>query len=545
MEITLPAELKSGRYKLEQKAVNTATQHQSTNYTPITVTGITAVLNSYTLKNSYNEDEPITGKSEIETAGAIENGMLQARIIRYTKSKGYEEESPGEYISYNMIENGYISGKILYLVTDKGVLQHEIDSGAVKVLYSFDTNPGFNSRDLMVSTTGEIWIATAGKGVWKQTNEGNWEQYTTANGLANNWTENIIEVNSTTGTEIWVATEGGISVNRGGQWNNYTTADGLPTNRIYKLIRDGSGAVWASTGGGVVKFNGTVFEGVNAPYANANVRDNMTAAADGNVWTAVWKEQDYRLYRYQPGSHQWNEWKLLDLYPTPFESIIIYDMGTINGEMWLSTYLRDAQGNYINGLLVKSGAFETYTENEIPGLAGLDITSIIPGSGNDETAYFTGEMGYITHKNGTWRHKTLEIDSHRLPGTIYSMEKDKNGNLWAGTEYGLSRYDVNSQQWTNYSTTPGNELIWEVLQVATDGQNSVYGYSPYISYPNGGIIKIDIETGAMEIIPFPGKDSRTTPTAITAWRWIPMGRIWYGYLYLNYYEQEGRTGPMA
>ncbi|NIO86790.1 MAG: hypothetical protein GTN53_39815, partial [Candidatus Aminicenantes bacterium] len=155
----------------------------------------------------------------------------------------------------------------------------------------------------------------------------------------------------------------------------------------------------------------------------------------------------------------------------------------------MRTNFRDSSYKYFEGMILYNGSFVTYTEKEIPGLAGLNYAPIIPGNADINMAYFTCELGFIAFDTGTWQHRVLEIDSHKLAGTIYSLVKDKNGNLWAGTGYGLSMYDVSSQQWTNYCSTPGNESLMDVLQVDTDGQNSVYGYSPWLD-PKGGLIKI-------------------------------------------------------
>jgi hypothetical protein len=92
-------------------------------------------LNCFTLKDKYFDNEIVSGKSEMDPgSGGIENGVLQAKIIRYGESKGIEEEEPGEFIPYNMIENGYSSGNMLYLATDKGVLSYDVVSGSSEVL---------------------------------------------------------------------------------------------------------------------------------------------------------------------------------------------------------------------------------------------------------------------------------------------------------------------------------------------------------------------------------------------------------------------------
>jgi ligand-binding sensor domain-containing protein len=331
-----------------------------------------------------------------------------------------------------------------------------------------------------------------------------------------------------------VATDSGISVYKNDQWINYTSADGLPSDLVYKLALDGSGAVWASTYGGMAIFNGSGFESIDGPFGNTIIGEDMTSTGDGSVWMAAGNI----LYRYQIDSENWEQWNLLELFSAT--SVYINEIKTSSGEIWVKARVRDAEANLFNGLLNYNGGFITYTEQEIPGLYGLDTTPVIPGRGDGETAYFACEMGYMTfnYNTGTWRHRVVEIDNHRLPGTIYSMVKDKNGNLWAGTKYGISMYDVNFQKWNNYCTTPGNEFIFDVKRIDFDGQNSIYGYSPHLD-PWGGIVKIDIESGNMETILFT-REMRELTYDDSRMAVDTLGRIWIGYMYLYYYDGQSQ-----
>jgi len=543
-EFIVPGQIKTGEYILVQSAKDLESGKNFKEISPVSISGLNVSLNSRTLKDIYFDPELVSGQSEITPGGegnGIDNGVLQAKIIRYIKSQGIEEEKPGDYAAYNYIEAGYSSGNMLYLVTDKGVLRYDVGTAGVEMLYSFDNNPGFNCRDLFLSSLGELWIASIYDGIWRQNSAGNWQNYTTADGLANNRVNDIIEVNGTTGPGTWAATDGGISVYRGGQWMNYTTANGLPANRTYRLALDGSGAVWASTSGGVVKFNGTNFESVGAPFGSTSVSDKMTATADGSVWLVAGSQ----LYRYQPGSGQWSTWNLIDLFPGVYTSMSVYDMESINSQLWMRVNVSVAGGKNFEGIILYNGSFIDYTEKEIPDLAGLNLTCIIPGNADNAAAYFTCEFGFIGFDTGTWRHRVLEIDSHKLSSTIYSLAKDKNDNLWAAAGNGLSRYDVNTRQWTNYCSKPGNEGIVYILQVDTDGQNSVYGYDPFME-PKGGLIKIGIDNGNIETVPFPTfafeHSSNYKLYRLTV---DTLGRAWFGYNYLWYYDGEGQWNQFS
>jgi ligand-binding sensor domain-containing protein len=529
LNITLPVELKSDRYILVQQAANTATQHIGTSFTPLTVTGITAGLNSFTLKHSYFDNEPVSGKSELDPgSGGIENGVLQAKIIRYTESKGVEEEEPGEFIPYNMIENGYSSGDLLYLVTDKGVLKYDVVSGSVEVLYSFESNPDFNCSGLLLSTAGELWIATS-YGIWKQNSEGQWQQYTSADGLADDWICNIIEVNAAAGPETWAASTRGISVYRSGPGVHYTAADGLPSNQVYKITLDGEGAVWASTSGGVVKFNGTNFESVGAPFGSTRVYEEMTGTADGSVWMVA----SSKLYRYQPGSNQWDTWNFTDLYPAT--SVYFNEIGTINGELWLKVRVRDGDDNSFYVLLRYDGSFIPYPETEIPGLAGLNYDSIITGSADSDSAYFACEVGFMAFDTGTWRHRVIKMDSNKFCGEIQCLAADSLGRLWAGTYYGFSMCD--GSQWTNYYSIRDSQLIFDVMLMDTDTEDRVYGYCS----PLGGILKLEIDNSHqanIQLIEFP-YSLGYSPLYDDKMAVDTHGRIWLGRKDLYYYDTDG------
>ncbi len=119
-EITLeiPGDAASGSYTLLQKAKETHTGKEVVHYAGHQVTGVSVTLNTYTLKEKYFDNEPVSGKAEITSgSGAVENGRLQAGIVRFMESQGIEEQKSRDFMPYNTIYGGTGCGHLLYLVT--------------------------------------------------------------------------------------------------------------------------------------------------------------------------------------------------------------------------------------------------------------------------------------------------------------------------------------------------------------------------------------------------------------------------------------------
>ena len=71
---------------------STPTQTATENIYPLQITGISASLHSYTLKEKYFDNETISGKSEINNGSSdIENGTLLAEIIKIEDNKPIEK----------------------------------------------------------------------------------------------------------------------------------------------------------------------------------------------------------------------------------------------------------------------------------------------------------------------------------------------------------------------------------------------------------------------------------------------------------------------
>ena len=99
-------------------------------------------------------------------------------------------------------------------------------------------------------------------GTWVDTNEGvrfvhpdgSVENFTTENGLVNNYVKDIFIEDSL----VWIATwGGGISVYENGSWTSHRAQDkGIPSDNVADLDKDNLGRMWAGTDKGIAYFDG-------------------------------------------------------------------------------------------------------------------------------------------------------------------------------------------------------------------------------------------------------------------------------------------------
>ncbi|MEW6753122.1 MAG: two-component regulator propeller domain-containing protein [Candidatus Latescibacterota bacterium] len=86
---------------------------------------------------------------------------------------------------------------------------------------------------------------------------GAWRRYTTADGLAANQTEHIVEDHD---GYLWIATvTGGVSRFDGGEFRTYSRRHGLPADAVYSLLVDDRGRLWCGTYRGACLFDGDCF----------------------------------------------------------------------------------------------------------------------------------------------------------------------------------------------------------------------------------------------------------------------------------------------
>ena len=175
-------------------------------------------------------------------------------------------------------------------------LSHLINGVAVPT--TFASLGGARVRNVFRAQDGTLWVGTDGRGLFKLGPGGvTATQYTTANGLVNNFVRGMIGGRD---GDLWVATDEGVSRLSHGVFRNYTVADGLVYFSVRAMLQDRAGDLWIGTDRGLSHLVGDRF-----------VQDAATRALDGEkVWAldqsasgALWiGTRDNGLYRYMPGA---------------------------------------------------------------------------------------------------------------------------------------------------------------------------------------------------------------------------------------------------
>lgn len=136
-----------------------------------------------------------------------------------------------------------------YFGTDSGldIVDEEIENIISNELTEiFD---GVRIRCIITDTQNHMWIATTGQGVYEIISDNNRKKYDTSNGLIDNKTRSVLELEDGT---IAVSTDNGISYIKNGQVVHETdSTDGLTTPKILCLFEKDGILYAGSDGGGV------------------------------------------------------------------------------------------------------------------------------------------------------------------------------------------------------------------------------------------------------------------------------------------------------
>lgn len=294
-----------------------------------------------------------------------------------------------------------LQGKYLWMGTSMGAIRYDTTTaGDYQVV---DNKNGLLSNGIFnigFDKKGAPWIGTYGGGLSHWENN-RWVNLNTPNGLCDAFVYDV----EFAGDTIWIATWSGVNRVKGNprsrkSWETFTTAN---------------------TGGGLID---------NWVYAIEPGRDNR-------VWFGT--ESGISMY----DGKQWRGWNHAGGLGAPYELVKQDNMGTMPVFQG-SHHAHQPPPDIPN---TESG---DYRPNYVVSMLLDDANNLWVGTWGGGLSLFDTQT--LSFRNFTTRDG--------LPGNfILALKQDRQGNLWIGSNKGLSRFD--GKKFTNYSKLNG--LIGEYI----------------------------------------------------------------------------------
>ncbi len=381
----------------------------------------------------------------------------ESELVQKTLFEGHPELK-------NSLSNSHLSDMamdmsgILWVATDNGL------NAILEPVHGFSIlshNPGVHNslvgsgiRSVYEDSSGILWVGTVANGLTQVNRRtGDYKHFVYNPNLPQSISSNsITSILEDELGSMWFGTwEGGLlRLNSDGESFTHYQHDpnddsSIPHNIVQGLFEDFEGHLWLNTGGGLSRYDRTSNSFVNYLHDPADIN----SISEGDL-------QSKAIY--------------LD----------------IHNRLWLGSY-----GGGLNRLDLNQ------TENLNPGTAhfehfrympeedqsiGSDLVIAIAGSQfRDQEIIWVG-----TFNGGLTRIKiTYEEDEEKFQFTrfleedglsddvVFGIEEDRRHDLWLSTGEGLSRFDPEAEQFTNYyieDGLPANGFFWGASYQAKSGE---------------------------------------------------------------------------
>ena len=324
---------------------------------------------------------------------------------------------------------------------------------------------------LLKDRSGNIWIGTERGGVdYYNTSQNQIEHFEHVPDNANSLSVSTINSIYEDDKYLWIGTAGG-GLNRynasTGRYKQYRfnpgSAQGLSSDFVTSIVRDKKGKLWVGTwGSGLNKLNdqtGT-FEFYQAPpglvssYISSVIEDKK-----GDLWLGTLGG----ISRYNLMSQQ---------FETIFSDQTSYKITNVGcllfdneNSLWVGSrfglYHLQSPDGFQSNISVKH---YRHSDEDVASLSGNYVISLKQAS--DGTiwvgTYGQGINKLIQQGDSVW-FESYGLSSGLSNTVIYTIEEDRQKNLWLSTDYGLSRFNPVNGTIRNYFQADGflnNQYYW-------------------------------------------------------------------------------------
>ncbi len=362
-------------------------------------------------------------------------------------------DSASGLIVYKMTFGSY-SGT-LYALTTKGVLVSEKGKFRPPDFLKSLPKKGFPTN-ILEDKNGNIWISFNDGGAW-MFGPKRWTHYTYQNGFTDDNVERFFEDAE---GNIWLATNGsGIYRYTGSIFTYYDRGSGLSSPSVMSIAQARKGPLYfAGNNSGLYQLVNNTPVSVNLPFRSARINSLVTDSA-GTLWIAtnnagLWSlsGSEVKLMK-QSLAHRITGISNLHRYLNTIwitsrqglfrmtnDTIIKEDI--LNDMNLLTSYALNDDSLLIGTL--KGGAFLYRTDTkQLTPIPSLGSTATLCFSADNKNIYIgTDDRGVVIWNRKDNSFTTVGHRNGLSCDYIYSLLRDRDGNLWVGTGCGIDRITI-------------------------------------------------------------------------------------------------------
>ncbi len=343
-----------------------------------------------------------------------------------------------------------------------------------------------NAWTLYESPSGEVWVGTQGRGLVRVqadgTLSGPFSLGPTRNG-------NIVRAVADMGSELYVATEGGLAIwdKASGQTRHIVhqpdRSAAIADNSLYAICRDREGGVWIGTYFRGISYLSPVaslfevFPGERGASSLCGYAISAFNEWDGRIIVA---SEDNGFCFFDPRTQQFSP------FTGRLSYINVHDVCPDDrGRLWIGMYLHGI--DLWDARTGRMGRVE-----QLPG-EGIHSRSILRLVRDRQGNIHIGTTaGAAMWDASTGRIARMEITRGCVIRDIF---EDHLGNIWyASMNLGLFRYTPSTGRWAEYSVRTGAIPTDKTVCVRNDPQGNIW-----VGTEGFGLLRFDYESGAFEI----------------------------------------------
>lgn len=288
---------------------------------------------------------------------------------------------------------------------------------------------------------GDLWFGTTGRGVLRVHDQAlTW--YTTKDGLCDDRVMAMLEDRDGT---LWFGTQHGISRYAGGTFTAVPIPDGVRAPEpdtaatmtatpgwIVRIFQDRDGDLWfGTTGWGVYRYDGRSFSRLSTAdgLCDDYIQD-IHQDKDDHLWFI---SRGGGVCRYANGA--FTTFRSRDIQ----NNHMITALEDRSGRLWFATVnggARRFQGSWADLDTLDGAAFTTFSKAD--GLNSGNVSTIVQDRRGD--LWFGTNDGVSRYDGTTFTHLTTREGLSN--NSVWTIVEARNGDLWFGTRQGgLCRYD--------------------------------------------------------------------------------------------------------